>query len=75
VEVLLQALKEVLRWPVSPMNWPPQYSWHIVESGVKYHNPSPNKHSSTLWLKTIIYIRWFYWTLFDFFGICKDTNL
>jgi hypothetical protein len=20
-------------------NWPPRYSWNIVESGVKHHNP------------------------------------
>jgi hypothetical protein len=23
-------------------NWPPRYNWHIVESGVKHHNPNPN---------------------------------
>ena len=23
-------------------NWPPQYNWNIVESGVKHHNPNLN---------------------------------
>ena len=22
------------------LNWPPQYSWNIVESGVRHHNPN-----------------------------------
>ena len=23
------------------LNWPPRYTWNIVEGGVKYHNPNP----------------------------------
>ena len=30
----------VLRFP-PPVKWPPRYSWNIVESGIKYHNPVP----------------------------------
>ena len=25
--------------PLHQEHWPPRYSWNIVESGVKYHNP------------------------------------
>ena len=36
--------------PVSPKqwNWPPRYSWNIVESSVKHHNPNPNICVDTL---------------------------
>ena len=28
------------RWFPQPKNWPPWYSWNIVESGIKHHNPN-----------------------------------
>jgi hypothetical protein len=27
-------------------NWPPQYNWNTVESGIKHHNPNPVKYFS-----------------------------
>ena len=33
--------------PVSSTNWPPQYNWNIVESGIKHHNANSSHH--TLW--------------------------
>ena len=37
----------VLRF-LHQLNWPPRYSWNIVDSGVKHHNPnlSTNKKMS-----------------------------
>jgi hypothetical protein len=29
----------------STNNWPPQYNWNIVESGVKHYNPNPHDFS------------------------------
>ena len=33
----------VFFWVLHQYNWPPLYNWNIVESGVKHHNPKPNK--------------------------------
>jgi hypothetical protein len=46
----------VVRFPL-PLNWPPRYTWNIVESGVKHHNPNPypifyNDVLQTLWIQT-----------------------
>ena len=30
------------------LNWPAQYNWNIVESGINHHNPSPPM--SKVWL-------------------------
>ena len=52
---------EVCQWlatgwwisPGTPVNWPPRYSWNIVESGVKHHKPNQPKqiHNSPVGLK------------------------
>ena len=39
-------------------NWPPQYNWNIVESGIKHHNPNPNRRR---FIKKFIYIT--YWDM------------
>jgi len=38
----------------------PRYSWNIVESGVKHHNPNPNSLIRCIWtfLKTIYLSNW-----------------
>ena len=28
------------QWFSPAINWPPQYNWNIVESGIKHHKPS-----------------------------------
>ena len=28
-------------WFPPPINWPPQYNWNIVESGIKHHKTKP----------------------------------
>jgi hypothetical protein len=27
-------------------NWPPQYNWYIVDSGIKHHKPKPDVWNS-----------------------------
>ena len=39
----LQEVGSFLRYSgfLNQYNWPPWYTWNIVESGIKHHNPNP----------------------------------
>jgi hypothetical protein len=39
-------------------NWPSRYSWNIVESGVKHHNPNPYQNKAYNLIRAYFFFSW-----------------